>query len=169
MFKKTLINKLLLAIVPNISLAFFAPNIVIAEENTFFCGTFKGVPTTMAKTAKSNVPIIIWESSDFEKAGYPPEKRCQIVSNKFQEHYIKGNGVFYLTTGRKNGENIICVAQLEKGPCADQLFTLKRDANPRQILQQLVQIRDRGSGPLNQQERPYYNINDLINKKSPSN
>ncbi|MDV2998304.1 MAG: hypothetical protein N4J56_008009 [Chroococcidiopsis sp. SAG 2025] len=134
------------------------------EKVTFVCGTNNGVPTTLARTATKSVPVIRWSSNHFKGSQWTPRKRCQEVSKKFQTYYQNG-ALNYLTTGydKKTGQPVICVADREGGSCTGVLFTLKPGSNPGEVLQNLVNVRVRASGPLNESaDRVYVNVNQLI-------
>jgi Circadian oscillating protein COP23 len=128
----------------------------------FYCGQSKGVPTTMATTSRGAVPVIRWLSTLGEN--YTPEKRCQIVSEKFQTFYNDGT-LNYLTTGVVNQLPVICAAQQENGPCSGVLFTLKPNSDPGQTLQRLLSIRDRAPGLVLNESAPqlYVNMADFLN------
>ncbi len=132
-----------------------------AQQAKFMCATWRDVPTTVAQTASGIVPIIRWTSSYFKS--YDPQSRCEIVSQKFQQSYQAGT-LKYITTGRKNGQNIICVAHYDKGPCEEQLFTLTPDSPPGLTLQRLMDINTRDSHkPINQsRERIYVNMEEFL-------
>jgi hypothetical protein len=126
-----------------------------AGSANFFCGRSQGVPATIAKTSRGNVPVIRWVSNQFTSSGYSPQKRCQIVSQKFQQY--KNDGTLkYLTTGQHNGIPVVCVASYKGGSCSGVLFTLKPGQNPGKTLRQLFSVRDRASGPLNETEERVY-------------
>ncbi|MBR8826403.1 MAG: COP23 domain-containing protein [Gomphosphaeria aponina SAG 52.96 = DSM 107014] len=128
----------------------------------FVCGYWQGVPATIAQTPTANVPVIRWVSNHFEDSGYTPQTRCEIVSNKFQEYYNNGT-LNYLTTGIKNGYDIVCAAQYDGGSCVGQLFTLKPGSNPNQTLQDLMAVRLQASGPLNESSgRVYIDMNEYL-------
>jgi Circadian oscillating protein COP23 len=133
-----------------------------SQDISFVCSSSRGVPTTIAQTPVGETPVIRWVNDSFDE--YDPQTRCELVSAKFQQYYREGT-LKHLTTGRKNGENIVCVAAYENGPCAQQLFTLKSDSNPSKTLAQLINIRDRSGRPINQSnERLYVNIEELLNQ-----
>lgn len=151
---------------PSIAIAFSQAIInnspVIASGPKFYCGSWDGVPATIAKTKNGEVPVIRWVSQHFADSGFDTQKRCEIVSAKFQE-YHKAGTLKYLTTGRSNGQNIVCVAQEENGACSGQLFTLRPGSNPGHTLTRLMSIRYLNSGPLNESsERIYINMNDYL-------
>jgi len=132
---------------------------------SFYCGMSRGTPTTIAKSGDRVVPIIRWTSAAFSESGYSAQRRCQEVSRRFQTYYDDGS-LSFITTGRMNGQNVICVARSHGGPCAGLLFTLKPGANPTQVVNQLFNIRTRASGPLNETTaRPYIDFAELIGRE----
>lgn len=141
-------------------------NSVNAQTASFICDTSKDVPVTIAKTKQGDIPVIKWVRNDFSGSGYPPEKRCVEVSSRFQDYHSKGQ-LNFLTTGRMNGQNVVCVAARQGGPCTGLLFTLRQDANPGRILQALMAVRVRSSGPLNETtERVYINMSQYLQAAS---
>ena len=140
-----------------------------ANGTTFVCGTSNGKPTTLARTPEGDVvPVIHWVSDYFSGSGYDPQTRCEIVSNKFQEYYNRGT-LNFLTTGRENGYDVVCVAELNGGACTGTLFTLKQGSNPGQTLQRLIAIRARNSGPLNESySRVYIDMNEYLTNATAS-
>ncbi|MEN9218062.1 MAG: COP23 domain-containing protein [Gloeomargarita sp. DG_2_bins_126] len=141
----------------------FAPRATANPKKlSFYCGTSQGTPATLAKSGNRVVPIIRWTSDSFSESGFSPERRCQEVSRRFQTYYDDGS-LSFITTGRMNGQNVICVARSHGGPCAGLLFTLKPGSNPTQVINQLFNIRTRASGPLNETTaRPYVDFNEFI-------
>ncbi|PZD73317.1 hypothetical protein C1752_02181 [Acaryochloris thomasi RCC1774] len=141
-----------------------------AAERRFACGSSSGVPATMAKTSRGLVPVIKWTSSHFSSSGYSPLRRCQIVSDKFQEYYETGQ-LNYLTTGRVSYpnqvdyQNVVCVAKARLGACNGVLFTLKPGSNPGRTLQRLMDVRLQASGPLNETSgRVYIEMEKFLNE-----
>ncbi|NJM65740.1 MAG: hypothetical protein HC851_08825 [Acaryochloris sp. RU_4_1] len=135
-----------------------------AGEQRFSCGESGGVPATMAKTKRGNVPVIKWTSDYFGNSGWSAETRCQKVSERF-EAYDKDGTLNYLTTGRMNQQSVICVATTEGGPCSGLLFTLKPGSNPGQTLKQLLGVRVNSRGPLNEtSERVYINMKEFLDQ-----
>jgi hypothetical protein len=129
-----------------------------AESNTdtrFFCGktinaaTGNAVPTTLASTRRGNVAMIFWKSTFFGQKGqgFSPTDRCKEVSKRFQAFY-KDGVLSYLTTGRMNNQNVICVSDEYGGPCQGLLLTLEPKDNPEQVLHELLNVRARARGPL---------------------
>jgi len=107
---------------------------------TYYCDrSTDGTPTTFVKTARGKIPLIRWESEDFTSVGYPPEKRCEIVSEKFQL-YVQQGILNYITTGRENHERVICVSREEGGPCEGTLWTLRKDDDADELIDQLLKL-----------------------------
>jgi len=122
----------------------------------FVCSNWQGSPATVAQTAQGDtVPVILWNSDYFGKAGFDPQTRCELVSQRFQQYYNNGT-LNYLTTGRMNRMPVVCVAQKEGGPCSGLLFTLKPESNPSDTLQRLLAVRVRAQGPLNETNARVY-------------
>jgi hypothetical protein len=141
-------------------------NSASAQTASFICDTSKVVPVTVARTQQGDIPVIKWVRDDFSGSGYPPEKRCAEVSSRFQDYHSKGQ-LNFLTTGRMNGQNVVCVAARQGGPCTGLLFTLRPNANPGKILQALMAVRVRSSGPLNETtERIYIDMNQYLEAAS---
>ena len=132
----------------------------------FYCGTSEGVPSTMSTTKSGKqVPIIRWKSSHFSDSGYTPQRRCEIVSQRFNDLYQRGQ-MNHLTTGRMNGLPVICAAATNPGPCVQDglLYTLKPGQNATQTLKNLISIRTKASGPLTETaSRLYVSIADIEN------
>jgi hypothetical protein len=141
-----------------------------AQSPTFFCGTSNGVPATIAHTSSGEVPMILWNSSDLSDSGDTPHKRCEEVSNRFQTYYKIGK-LKYITTERRNGQLVVCVAQEENGPCSDEpLFALQSDqSNPKATLQRIFRIRVASAVPSNEMSsRIYISLDKYLNGEYPS-
>lgn len=114
--------------------------------------------------------MILWSSSTLGELGDTPQKRCEEVSNKFQTYYNTGK-LKYITTERRKGQVVACVAQEENGPCGDEaLFTLKSDeTTPRASLQRIFRIRVASAAPINETgSRIYINLDKYLNGEYPS-
>jgi hypothetical protein len=101
--------------------------------------------------------------------GITPKQRCEIVSARFQEASDQGL-LNYITSGRKNGEKVICVTKEYGAPCSMVLFTLKPEDNASQVLKDLMGVGYRARGPVIQSDdgspQIYIDINLLLNDKS---
>lgn len=141
-----------------------------AEETTFFCGSSKGVLATIARTPGGEVPIIFWNSPTFSQSGNMPQNLCEEVSQKFQTYYNNGN-LKYITTERRNGQLVACVAQEENGSCSGEpLFSLSsNESNPRATLQRIFRIRVASAAPISEtNSRLYINIDKYLKGEYPS-
>jgi Circadian oscillating protein COP23 len=136
----------------------------------FFCGktinaqTGKVVPTTLASTRRGNVAMIFWQSTFFAQQGqgFTPTDRCEEVSKRFQAFYTEGI-LSYLTTGKMNNQNVICVSDEYGGPCQGLLLTLEPKDNPEQVLQELLNVRARARGALVRSAGPsYIDVQDFL-------
>jgi len=129
----------------------------------FVCNSGQSVPSTNAvKADGGQVPVIRWTSNTFDAAGWSPERRCQEVSNRFNI-YLQQGRLAYITTGRINNLPVICTAAKNGGPCDGLLFTLKPGQDATATLQNLLEIRVKARGPLNESNgRLYVSIDDLM-------
>ncbi|MGB3514415.1 MAG: COP23 domain-containing protein [Microcoleaceae cyanobacterium] len=80
---------------------------------SFFCGTDGGKPATIARLPQKNGKttlrtLIIWEIGAFK--GYPPEKRCPLVSQKFQDNQNTGD-LKYIVSGKANTWPVLCASK----------------------------------------------------------
>ena len=111
--------KYLAAILPLsfVSLAIVESKPVTAQEIQFACGSWRDIPATVAQTPQGNIPIIYWVSDwvNDPSSNLTPQNRCEVVSQNFQEAADRGE-LKYITTGKKNGQDIVCVAEIDKGP-----------------------------------------------------
>jgi hypothetical protein len=137
---------------------------VKAGAASFSCSISNGAPATMVQTTDGrSVPMIRWTSNTFDGAGWSPTRRCQEVSQRFETFRQQGR-LNYLTTGRMNGQPVICTARQTGAPCDGLLYTLKPGQDPTTALTRLLDVRFKARGPLNEtQERLYINVEELVN------
>lgn len=143
-----------------------------SQKVTFSCGIKKGIPTTVAQTSQSEIPLIRWVSDFGSEVGYTPEKRCEEVSQRFQQYYNQGI-LNFVTTGRENNQNIICVSSKDGGACQGLLFTLKPSDNPSLVIGQMFEVSSKASGAIDQSSSSdsppppiYIDINKLLKPSS---
>lgn len=141
-----------------------------AQSIKYFCDNSSSPPTTVASTPRGKIPLIRW-STTLGGGEYDPLSRCRVVSARFQTLY-DSKSLRFLTTGRMNGQNVICVAADRNGGCLPNglLFTLKPGSNPRTTLQQMFNIsRLATSGPIleSTQQRLYIDLNELLEAVPP--
>ncbi|MDJ0599431.1 MAG: COP23 domain-containing protein [Crocosphaera sp.] len=156
------------AVSATLTLSNFGLNSSMQAKNVgtnFLCQSWQGVPATLAQTPdEASVPVLMWESDYFSNSGYDPTTRCQLVSGRFQYFYNNGQ-LKYMTTGRMNRMPVVCVTQTKGGSCEGLLFTLKPGVDPTRTLQQLMAIRVRASGPLNQTNgRVYIDVEEYLSQ-----
>jgi len=132
-------------------------------SSTYYCGRdVDGVPATIARTRRGNIPMIRWKTEYFSSSGWTPWRRCSEVSSRF-ENYNQQGKLAYITTGEENGYPIICVAEQKDGPCINKdsgelLLTLRKNENANETLVKLLRVRDSGSNPLEHAIRAAYSL-----------
>jgi hypothetical protein len=106
-------------------------------EHGFYCDTSRNNPVTVYVNHEGNTePWIRWTSNYFKNAGYDPLTRCQDVSHRL-ENYRRNEELKFITTGRMNGQNVICTAIQTDGECDRLILTLKPQENPERALDNL--------------------------------
>ena len=114
---------------------------------SFFCGTDGGQPATIGRLPEKdgNTPLktlIIWKIDDFK--GYPPEKRCRLVSQKFQYNQNTGH-LKYIVSGKTNGWPVLCASKQNYNyivdcPDPNVLMTLLQGDDSQEMIRKLQQI-----------------------------
>jgi hypothetical protein len=134
-----------------------------AKAQGFVCSTLSGVPTTLATMADGKaVPVIRWNSTVFDGAGWTPERRCQEVSARFDRFNRLGR-LTYLTTGRINEQPVICTAPSNGAGCDGLLYTLKPGQNATETLRNLLEVRLKVRAPLYETNgRLYVSMEELL-------
>lgn len=143
------------------------------QPSEFQCRTDDGVHYTIALRSDGAVsnPIIVWTSDAFESAGYPASRRCQVVTDRLNT-VLTDNGYtlegLYLTTGRVNGQSVICTVGSTYSGCNENnlLFTLSGNnaRNPEAVLQNLSSRAADESGNLIQESggQLYVDLDELV-------
>jgi hypothetical protein len=129
----------------------------------FTCETVSGVPTTVAKTAQGDRPLIRWGSDAFSQAGYTPQTRCQQVTERMNIYFEQGRQ--YITHGEMNHQKVICITDRMGEECTGLLYILKPDQDARVTLEDMLQLNSTNvaSVPLRESSCPIYvSLNDLI-------
>lgn len=167
-FKVLNIGFLALALVMGNQIA--AQSVNAQSRTKFICGSDQGRPATLAILPDGGqAPIIRYSSGAFERAGFSDQKRCEEVSARFQYfNDLREND--FMTTGKINGQNVICVTRREGGDCSRDLksegllITVRPGVDPNVTLQELVNVRVQAGSALEENEgRPYINTQCLIN------
>ncbi len=87
-----------------------------AQSTTFYCGRSRGIPVTYARTRNGKrVPMIRWISNRFRRP-WTRERRCELVSRRFQRNLDNGR-LRYIVTGRLRGYPVLCAARRKNAPC----------------------------------------------------
>ena len=156
-----------------------------ASKVTFSCGESeyngKSFLATIA-TGDKSIPIILWKlDNNYFGDNWPPLKRCEEVSRRFQRIYNRDGLkrlVATLETWVPNKEvPVICAVKSENSVCheEDLLITLESKDNPDDVLKKLLNIRHLPSQeppPLRNGEKPpktfaegkrvFYDISSII-------
>ena len=149
-------------------------NLNIAGVAGFECGRADdSIPTTYLVIKSEKRPLIRW-TADFGGPDYTPMLRCQEVSTRLQKQKRLGR-LRYITTGRINGERVICTADSLQDArnkiCDALLITLKPNDSSGEVLHQLFIIKkDKSTIRLgsslptmeNQNKEDYRDIEDYI-------
>jgi hypothetical protein len=138
---------------------------VQAQTRGFSCVISDGIPTTVAQTARGNVPVIKWVSKEFEGAGWTAKRRCQEVSDRFQKFHASRE-LDFITTGKMNGQQVVCVTDKNGNDCRGLLLTIRPTSTPSETLQKLMGIRVGATGPAFESsgDRLYINMAEYLNQ-----
>ena len=152
-----------LALVSAVAASSAVSAVAAPAARSFVCSTAAGVPATSVVTASGReVPVIRWTSSVFNEAGWSQERRCQEVSARF-DGFLQQGRLAYITTGRMNGLPVICTAASNGGACDGLLYTLKPGQDATSTLRNLLEIRVKARGPLNETTpRLYVSLDELL-------
>jgi Circadian oscillating protein COP23 len=119
----------------------------LTATTSFICGKADdGMPATVARTKRGDIPIVVWRSEEFSDAGFTPQVRCRQVSARFQSMYRSGQ-LKYITAGVLNNMPAICATTKVNSNCSSQnlLYTLKPNSDPQQVIKRLTAIRNRAT------------------------
>jgi hypothetical protein len=102
------------------------------------CQLSAGIPTTVAQSSNRRpTKIIQWISTNYP-GNLSPKEQCNQVSARLQKAVITEKK--FLTTGNKNGQNVVCTTSKIGGSCEDILFTISPGKNPELFLEQLLRV-----------------------------
>lgn len=143
-----------------------------AKKVEYFCQTSNGIPVTFARTPKETVEMIRWQSRFFSRSGYTPDQRCQEVTVRFQKHSDQGN-LRYITTGKINNQNVMCVAPNKGGGCrADGLIlTFEPQDDPQKVLVEIFNVSTRvRTAPVlrGQKQKVYIDVDEFLSNAASS-
>lgn len=144
------------------------PKVEEKVEVEYVCKEFSdGAFSTVVKTSKLELILINWTKQIGD--AWSPSSRCNEVTERFKMFHNE-NSLDYLTTGRMNGQNVICVASSD-GDCNRNLdengllFTITTDKMPGEVLLNLLDLGlAKDVPPINEStgDRVYIDINNLI-------
>jgi hypothetical protein len=123
-----------------------------AQAQDFFCGTRWATnadvayPATMVRHRKGNIPIITWTGKRINDT-WTPRKRCETVSQRFEELNRQGK-LQALGVGRVNNQPVICGLGLGERGCNSNntLLTVTNGTDPYRMLDGLLNTRINASG-----------------------
>lgn len=117
-----------------------------AEPLTFSCQISEGTPTTIAQMSEAVIPIVRWDSPVIA-VETNQQADCEASAERFQASYNSGS-LSYITTGRMEGQLVVCAAEAVGERCLNRLLDLQATQRPRVALQQVLQIRLPTEGPI---------------------
>ena len=111
-------------------------------QRQFFCGMSNGLPSTIVRTVRGPMPIIVWANKDFTQLDGSPEHRCKEISARFERFNDSGQ-LKYLKTGTINGQSVICTAKDRNSYCSSDtvLLTISSGTDANFILRLLLNTR----------------------------
>jgi len=117
-----------------------SPDQPIQPKIRYECRNAADQLSTVAHTERGMIELIVWES-DYFGSNWSPAKRCETVSQRFQQ-FSDQQLLRFVSTGNLNNYNVICISE-QAGKCLDQglLLTLEQNDKPTRILRQLFNYR----------------------------
>jgi Circadian oscillating protein COP23 len=137
----------------------------ISSSIQYRCLQRKGVPATVAYTSRGMVELIRWQDNYFNSSEYTPERRCQEVSDRFQQH-AQINDLRFISTGVVNNYKAICISE-QTGHCQANglLLTLSPNDNSQEVLRNLFSLEaGRKTGGLLSGMRSFIPVNTQVKK-----
>ncbi|MFN6471544.1 MAG: COP23 domain-containing protein [Nostoc sp. SerVER01] len=116
------------------------------QSSKFYCGMSGGVPATIVRTSRGNIPVIRWVDDSFPPP-WTAEQRCEEISARFQRFYENGT-LNFIRAGKISKQPVLCVASYKGGSCLPNgvLVTLKAGTNAPLTLQRLLDRQGSGGG-----------------------
>ncbi len=131
----------------------------------------QNLPTTLALATGQTEPIalIVWKS-EFFGSNYTPQKRCEVVSPKFQAAFQAGR--IYLSSGvdKASGQGLICSAVSANDACdkSSMLFTLKSYQKAQETIERLTSLASGASNVIPVESsggRQVVNVKKILSRK----
>ncbi len=115
----------------------------------FQCELVAGIPTTVVKTVRGNIPTIHWVKS-FTGRYNNVNQRCAEVSIRLDK-FDRSGKLKFIRTGNVNNYPVLCVDTGVSGntcPMTSVLVTLPKGSDASHILQQMLDLRARAAGKI---------------------
>ena len=118
----------------------------IKSSVQYRCMEREGIPATVAYTSRGPIELIRWQNDYFSASEYTPDRRCQEVSTRFQQHSDADN-LRFISTGTINNYQAICISE-DTGECKPDglLLTLQAEDDPEAVLRDLFSLEARRTG-----------------------
>lgn len=112
---------------------------------SFLCEKHNGSPATIAKHPKrGNITLIVWNTLYFGD-NFPPELRCSLVSERFQQTNTNGS-LNYIVSGTRNDYPVLCASTTKPTDlvvyCPEErlLMTLKKFDDSQAMIQNIAEL-----------------------------
>jgi hypothetical protein len=127
--RSTSINTSIIGNRVNISMTTDKSTVINEEYISFECDKYANEVVMIGEIGKARRTIMKFDEKSEWGNIYSPIKRCQMIASKFNK-YIRNDRHLAITTGIKNGYDIICISEgVGKGCLKDEnngmLFTLR--------------------------------------------
>jgi Circadian oscillating protein COP23 len=128
---------------------YWAQPIQAQPSRKFQCELVAGIPTTVVKTVRGNIPTIHWVKS-FTGRYNDVNQRCTEVSTRL-DRFNRSGKLKFIRTGNVNNYPVLCVDTGVSGntcPMTSVLVTLPKGSDSSHILQQMLDLRARAAGKI---------------------
>lgn len=140
-----------------------SPDQPVKPEIRYECMNEADKLSTVAHTERGVIELIVWESNYFG-SNWSPARRCETVSQRFQQ-FSDQQLLRFVSTGSLNNYNVICISE-KAGNCLTQglLLTLEQNDKPTHVLRQLFNYRTSiHRGP----QKVIIDFERLLNERTP--
>ena len=113
-----------------------SPDQPVKSKIRYECKSEVNQLSTVAHTERGVIELIVWESNYFG-SNWSPAKRCETVSQRFQQ-FSDQQLLQFVSTGSLNNYDVICISE-KSGNCLKQglLLTLEQNDKPTRVLRDL--------------------------------
>jgi hypothetical protein len=145
-----------------------SPDPAETVSTSISCISSGGKFTTVAEQGSNRAVLFTWKTTEFGPE-YTPEKRCKIVSAKFNNFVQENGGSFAnlsLTADLVNGYPVICMKKTGEDDCR-VLFTLKKEnrSQAKKIILSLQDPGSSGSDGINETRIPSVKLSEWSKRK----